>query len=178
MFKKIFIGLLFIIAGLIVVIATRPAEFRYSRSLTIAAPPQLLFEHANDLRKFQDWNPWSKVDPAAVITYAGPPSGVGAAYSWAGNKDVGEGTMTITESKPGERVTARMDFRKPFAAVNTVEFTFKPEGTGTVVTWSMHGPNTFMGKAIGLVADMDKMIGTQFEAGLASLKAIAEKAPQ
>ncbi len=178
MLIKILPGLAVLLVLLVVVIATRPGTFRYTRSLGIAAPPEMLFAHVNDLHEFQDWNPWSKIDPAAVMTYPGPASGVGSAYSWAGNNEVGEGTMTLVETKPGELVRARMDFRKPFAATNTVDFTFKPEGNHTVVTWSMYGPINFMGKAIGLFIDCDKMCGDQFTKGLATLKSLAETAPQ
>ena len=178
MFVNILLGLAVLLVLLVVVIATRPGTFRYTRSLGIAAPPEVLFAQTNDLHKFQDWNPWSKIDPAAVMTYSGPASGVGSAYSWAGNKEVGEGTMTLVETKPGELVRARMDFRKPFAATNTVDFTFKPEGKHTVVTWSMYGPNNFMGKAIGLFIDFDKMCGDQFTKGLATLKRLVEATPE
>ena len=178
MLIKLLIAPAILLVVLVVIIATRPGDFRYTRSATIAAAPELLFAQVNDLHKFQDWNPWSKIDPAAVMTYTGPASGVGSAYSWAGNKDVGEGTMTLVETKPGELVRARMDFRKPFAATITVDFTFKPEGNHTVVTWSMYGPNNFMGKAIGLFIDCDIMCGDQFTKGLATLKSLAETAPQ
>ena len=178
MLIKLLIAPAILLVVLVVIIATRPGDFSYTRSATIAAAPELLFAQVNDLHKFQDWNPWSKIDPAAVMTYTGPASGVGSAYSWAGNKDVGEGTMTLVETKPGELVRARMDFRKPFAATITVDFTLKPEGNHTVVTWSMYGRNNFMGKAIGLFIDCDKMCGDQFTKGLATLKSLAETAPQ
>ncbi|MDB6070615.1 MAG: Polyketide cyclase / dehydrase and lipid transport [Verrucomicrobiales bacterium] len=164
----------FLLVILLAAIATRPAAFRYTRSTTINAGSALLFDKINDLKKFQTWNPWASVDPSCKMTFEGPPAGVGSSYTWSGNKEVGEGTMTITESKPNELVRARMDFRKPFAATNTVEFTFDPDGAGTRVTWSMFGPNTFMGKAVGLFIDCDKMCGDQFSKGLASLKAESE----
>jgi carbon monoxide dehydrogenase subunit G len=109
-------------------------------------------------------------------TYEGPAAGQGAKYSWVGNKNVGEGRMTIEESRPNERIRIKLDFLKPFAATNTAEFTFKPQGEGTEITWSMHGDNNFMAKAIGLFMDMDKMIGGNFEQGLADIKSIAETA--
>jgi len=127
----------------------------------------------NDLHKFQAWNPWAKIDPASKITYTGPVSGVDAAYHWVGNAEVGEGSMTIIESKPGELVRARMDFLKPFAASYTAEFTLKPEADKTTVTWSLFGENDFMSKAVKLVMNVDKMCGDQFEKGLASLSEIA-----
>ena len=174
MIPKILLGLAVLIVILLVVIATRPTDFRYSRSATIAAPPAALFEQVNDLRKFQEWNPWAKVDPNAKMEYTGPATGVGSAYTWVGNADVGEGAMTIIETKPGELVKARMDFKKPMAATHIAEFTFKPEGANTVVTWSMSGKNNFMGKAFGLFLDCDKMVGDQFQKGLATLKTQSE----
>lgn len=170
MLKKIAIALAAVIAVLLIVIATRPADFHYSRSAIIAASPAVVFEQVNDLHKFQAWNPWAKIDPNAKGTFSGPPSGVGSAFSWAGNNDVGEGTMTLTESRPGELIRFRMDFRKPMAGTSTAEFTFKPDGDNTTVTWSMFGPNNFMGKAMSLVFDCEKMVGDQFSKGLESLK--------
>lgn len=175
MIKKILLGLAVVMAVLILLIATRPTDFRYSRSITIAAPPAVLFDQVNDLRKFQEWNPWAKVDPAAKIAYSGPATGVDSAYSWAGNSNVGEGKMTITESRPNELVQARMDFIKPMAATHTAEFTFKPEGNQTVVTWSMAGQNNFAGKAFGLFLDCEQMVGNEFSKGLAALKTLTEK---
>ncbi|MCI0541518.1 MAG: SRPBCC family protein [Verrucomicrobiales bacterium] len=147
----------------------QPAAFRVSRSSTIAASPATLFEQINDLHKFQTWNPWAKIDPASRITYTGPVSGVDAAYHWVGNAELGEGSMTIIESKPGELMRARMDFMKPFAASYTAEFTLKPEADKTTVTWSLFGENDFMSKAVKLIMNVDKMCGDQFEKGLAAL---------
>ncbi len=108
------------------------------------------------------------------VTFSGPPSGVGASYTWVGNKDVGEGRLGIIESQPSDLIRIKLEFLKPFAATNTAEFTFKPEGNATVVTWSMFGNKNFMSKVMGLVMNMDKMIGGQFEKGLADMKATAE----
>ena len=178
MIKKVLLGLVAVIVIFLAVAAMQPADFRISRSATIAAPPSALFEQINDLRKFQDWNPWAKFDPNAKTTYTGPPSGVGSAYSWAGNGEVGEGTMTITESRPGELVRAKMEFNKPMQATNIAEFTFKPEGDKTLMTWSMSGTNGLVAKAFGLLIDCDKMVGSEFEKGLAKLKSITETAPK
>jgi Polyketide cyclase / dehydrase and lipid transport len=178
MIKKVLLGLVAVIAIFLAVAAMQPADFRISRSATIAAPPSALFEQINDLLKFQDWNPWAKLDPNAKMTYTGPPSGVGSAYSWAGNGEVGEGTMTITESRPGELVRAKMEFNKPMQATNIAEFTFKPEGDKTLMTWSMSGTNGLVAKAFGLLIDCDKMVGSEFEKGLAKLKSITETAPK
>lgn len=169
MIKKIVLGLIAIIVVFLIVATMQPAAFRVSRSATIAASPAAVFEQINDLHKFQAWNPWAKMDPASKINYTGPVSGVNAAYHWVGNAEVGEGSMTIIESKPGELVRARMDFMKPFAATYTAEFTLKPEADKTTVTWSLFGENDFMSKAVKLVMNVDKMCGDQFEKGLKSL---------
>lgn len=174
MIKKLLVALALVIVVFAIVVALRPAEFRVERSATISAPPAVVFRHVNDLHLWQAWSPWAKLDPAAKITFEGPPAGTGAAFTWAGNKEVGEGKMTVTESRPGEFVRFKLDFKKPFEATNTAGFTFKPEGDQTVVTWSMSGTNNFMFKAVSLVVDCDKMIGGNFEKGLADLKSIAE----
>ncbi len=151
-----------------------PAEFRVARSATIAAPPPAVFAQVNDFHRWKAWNPWAKLDPAMKETYEGAPAGVGAVYSWLGNGKVGRGRMTLTESRPSELIRIRLEFWKPFAATNTAEFTFRPEGPRTVVTWSMAGKNTFAGKAMSIVIDMDRMIGGNFEQGLADMKAVVE----
>ena len=174
MIKIILVALAVIILVFVVVVVLQPADFRIARSATIAAPPAAVFEQVNDLHKFQTWNPWAKIDPTARNTFAGPSAGVGSSFSWAGNNDVGEGTMTVTGSQPGELVRFKMEFKKPFEATNTAEFTFKPEGDQTVVTWSMTGTNGFMGKAMSLIMNCDKMVGGSFEKGLADLKSLVE----
>ncbi len=174
MLKKILIGLTAVIAVFLIVAALQPADFRITRSATIAAPPAAVFERINDLHKWNDWSPWAKLDPNAKNTFEGPPAGVGAGMAWAGNSEVGEGRMTITESKPVELVRMKLEFIKPFAATNMTEFTLKPEGAQTAVTWSMSGTNGFMGKCMGLIMNCDKMVGGQFEKGFVNLKAIVE----
>ena len=176
MFKIILIALAVIIVVLPVVVALQPDEFRVSRSASMAAPPQIIFAQVDDLGKWEAWNPWQKVDPAMKLTFAGPPAGPGASYSWAGNKDVGEGRLTITESRPNDLVRIKLEFMKPFTATNTATFTFKPEGNKTAVTWSMEGRNNFFAKAIHLCMNMDKMVGGQFEKGLADMKSVVESA--
>ena len=169
---------LIILAALValfaVAVAMQPAEFRVSRSITIAAAPSTIFAQVNDLHKCQDWSPWAKIDPACKIAFEGPSAGTGAKFSWSGNDKVGEGRMTITDSGPNELVRMRLDFLRPFKATNTAEFTFQPEGNQTKVTWSMSGTRNFLFKAFGLFVNCDKMIGPDFEKGLASMKAIAE----
>ena len=178
MLAKILIALAVIILVLVVVISLRPADFRYTRSTSIAAPASAVFENVNDLHKWEAWSPWAKIDPAMKMTYDGPPSGVGASYSWSGNNEVGEGKSTIVESRAPESIRFKLEFVRPFAGTNDVEFTFKPEGAQTVVTWSMWGKCNFMSKAVGLFMDCEKMCGGQFEQGLASLKSLTEGPPK
>jgi carbon monoxide dehydrogenase subunit G len=178
MLMKVLVALGVIVAGTLVVVATRPTEFRVTRTARIAAPPAAVFAQVNDFRKWDAWNPWAKIDPAMKQSYEGSPAGVGAVYTWIGNSQVGEGRMTLTESRPNELIRIKMEFFKPFAATSSAEFTFKPEGDQTVVTWSMEGRNNFMAKAVHLVMNMDRMIGGQFEKGLTQMKAVAEAAPK
>lgn len=159
---------------LVVAIHLRPNEFRISRSATMAAPPARVFEQVNDFHLWEAWSPWAKRDPAARQSFEGPSSGTGAAFGWDGNSEVGAGKMTVTESVPNERIRIRLEFLRPFKATNAAEFDFKPEGNQTAVTWSMSGQHTFLFKAMGLIMNMDKMVGGDFEKGLASMKAIVE----
>jgi hypothetical protein len=174
MLKITLISLAVVVVVFIVVVATQPKGFRVARSTTMSAPPPAVFAVVNDFHKWEAWNPWGKIDPAMKQTYAGAPSGVGAIYTWAGNKEVGEGRMAIVESRPSDLIRVKLEFFKPFAATNTAEFTFKPQGNQTSVTWSMFGEKNFMAKAIHLFVSMDKMIGGQFEKGLADMKTVAE----
>ena len=178
MLKFILIGLAVIIVVLAVVVAMQPDDFRVTRSATVSAPAAVVFAQVNDLHKWEARNPWQKKDPAMKLTFDGPPAGPGASYSWAGNNEVGEGRLTITESRPGELVRLKLEFMKPFAATNTADFTFKPEGDKTAVTWSMEGKNNYLAKALHLVMNMDKMVGGEFEKGLADMKVAAEAAPK
>lgn len=159
----------------LVVVALQPSDFKIERSATMRAPAPAAFAQVNDFQNWRAWSPWEKVDPALKRQYEGPKAGTGAVYAWQGNKDVGEGRMTITESRPGERVGIKLEFFKPFAATNAAEFTFKPAGDGTAVTWSMTGQNNFLSKAMCLFIDMDKMVGGMFEQGLAQMKSVVEK---
>ena len=162
----------------VVVVAMQPSEFRITRSRTISAPAADVFAQVNDLHHWEAWSPWAKIDPAMKQLYEGAPAGTGASYSWFGNNKVGEGRMTITESQPSEVVTIRLEFKKPFTATNTAEFTFKPDDQKTVVTCTMTGKKNFMFKAFGLFMSMDKMLGSEFEKGLAQMKAVVEAAPK
>lgn len=174
MFKFILIGLAVAVVLFLIVVAMQPSKFRIVRSATIAAPPEAVFEQVNNFRKWRAWSPWEKKDPALKRSYEGPAAGPGSVYSWVGNKEVGEGRMTLTESRPGEFVRIKLEFFKPFAATNATEFSFEPKGDQTVVTWAMNGKNNFACKAFCMFVDMDKMVGSDFEKGLAAIKAIAE----
>lgn len=178
MLKKILIGLAVIVAVFIGVVAMQPSEFHIARTATISAPTPAIFAQVNDFRKWEAWSPYEKRDPAMKKSYEGATSGTGAIYSWAGNNDVGEGSTTILESRPNELITIKLEFVRPFAATNTAEFTFEPAGDQTVVTWSLTGKNNFISKAICLFINMDKMVGGDFEKGLAQLKSVVEAAPK
>jgi len=158
----------------LVVVALQPSDFRIERSATIRAPAIAPYTQVNDFHNWRAWSPWEKVDPALKRSYEGPKAGTGAVYAWAGNKDVGEGRMTITDSRPGEVVRIKLEFFKPFAATNTAEFSFKPTGDTTAVTWTMTGQNNFLSKAICLFVNMDNMVGGMFEQGLAQMKSVVE----
>jgi hypothetical protein len=176
MLKKILIALVVIVIVFVIVVALQPTDFRITRSATIAASPEAVFAQVNDLHKWDAWSPWAKLDPAMKQTHEGAAAGVGAIYSWDGNSDVGAGRMTITETRTNEAVLIKLEFFKPMAAVSDTEFMFKPEGNQTTVTWTMSGKNNFVSRAFCLFMNMDKMVGGDFEKGLASLKTIAEVA--
>lgn len=174
MITYLLVGLAVAVIAFGIVVSLQPSGFSVTRSTTIAAPPEAVFPRVNDLRNWDAWSPWAKLDPNAKITFEGPAAGVGAAFAWSGNNKVGEGRMAITESCPNELVRLKLDFLKPMKATNAAEFTFKPEGSQTVVTWTMSGKNNFIGKAFGLVVNCDKMVSGDFEKGLAQMKSIAE----
>jgi uncharacterized protein YndB with AHSA1/START domain len=153
-----------------VYVSTRPAAFRIARSLTIPASPATLHAMIRDLKRWEAWSPWDKIDPKLQRTYEGAAEGVGATYRWLGNKNVGEGHMTITDVEPDARVTLDLEFLKPFPARNVTTFTLTPAGEGTEVTWSMEGNNNFVAKAFGVFMNMDKMVGKDFEKGLAAMR--------
>jgi hypothetical protein len=178
MLEIILISLAVIIVVFILIVALQPKVFRVARSATISAAPSAVFAQVNDFHKWEGWNPWGKIDPAMKNTYEGAPAGVGAIYTWAGNNEVGEGRMTITESRLSDLIRINLEFFKPFAATNTAQFTFKPDGSQTVATWSMTGEKNFMAKAVQLFMSMDRMIGGQFEKGLAAIKSIVEATPK
>jgi len=178
MLKKILIAIAAIVVVFVAVVAMQPSEFRIVRSATISAPAPAVFAQVNDFHNWEAWSPWAKLDPAAKTTFEGPSAGTGAIFRWAGNDKIGEGSMTITESRPSDLIRIKLEFLKPFAAINTTEFTFKPEGNQTAVTWSMAGKNNFIAKAVCLFMNMDKAVGGQFEKGLVNMKWVVEAAPK
>ncbi len=163
-----------IVLVFVVVVASQPADFRVVRSAAVAAPAAEVFAQVNDFHNWNAWSPWAKIDPDMKLTYAGAPAGTGAIYSWLGNSKVGEGTMTILDSKPSELIRINLEFRKPFKATNITEFSFKSDGEKTVVTWTMTGHKNFFFKAFGLFMNMDKLVGGDFEKGLSAMKAVVE----
>lgn len=163
-----------IVVALLAYAATRPDTFRIARSTTIDAPPESIFPLIDDFRRWAAWSPYEKLDPNMTRSFSGAPSGRGAVYEWNGNKNIGQGRIEVTESRPHEKVVLKLDFFRPFEAHNVAEFTLEPQGGATRVTWAMHGPNRFMSKLMGLCMNFDRMVGGQFEEGLANLKARAE----
>ena len=174
MLMKIVAALAVIVIGFVAFVATRPSEYRVARTVTMTAPASAAFAQVNDFHRWGAWNPWAKLDPTMKQTNEGAPAGPGAVYTWAGNTQVGAGRMTMTESRPNELVRINLEFLKPFAATSIAEFTFRPEGDRTAVTWSMVGQANFIAKIVHLFVDMDTMIGGNFERGLADMKSIVE----
>ncbi|MES2068812.1 MAG: SRPBCC family protein [Pseudomonadota bacterium] len=179
MFKTIAIGVAVLLATVLGIAASRPDTFRVQRTASIKAPPEKIFALINDYHSWAAWSPYEKLDPAMKRNFSGSASGEGSVYEWDGSGQAGAGRMEITESSPSSRILIKLDFIKPFEGHNVAEFTLQPQGDSTTVTWGMYGPSPYIAKLMGLFFDMDSMIGKDFEAGLASLKAATEKrAPQ
>ena len=177
MLKKIGLAVLGLIAAVLVIIALQPTSYKVVRSTQIAAPPAEVHALINDFHKWDGWSPWAKLDPNMKTTYSGSTAGTGAIYHWSSTQDdVGEGQMTITQSVPAERVTINLEFLKPIESTSLTEFTVKPAAGGCTVEWSMNGENNFMAKGFMLaMGGMDKVVGGDFDKGLAQMKALAEK---
>lgn len=174
MWKAILAALAAGVAAVLVAASTRPDVFRVERSARMQAPPEAIHPLIEDFHRWGPWSPYEKRDPAMKRSYGGSPRGAGATYAWEGNADIGKGRMAIVESRAPSKVALTLDFEEPFEAHNLVEFTLEPDGGATRVTWAMHGPSSFLSKLVGLFLDMDAMVGRDFEAGLASLKALVE----
>ncbi|AXQ30119.1 polyketide cyclase [Solimonas sp. K1W22B-7] len=177
MIKKILIALALAIAALLGYAATQPDIFRVERSTVVQAPAEQIYPLIADFHRWTQWSPYEKLDPALKRTYGGAESGLGASYAWEGDKNVGSGRMEITEATAPSKIGIKLDFMVPFEAHNQAEFTLQPEGSGTRVSWAMHGPANFMSKLMGTLFNMDKMVGGDFEKGLATLKSVAEATP-
>jgi len=175
MLKKIALAIVVLIAALLIYAATRPDTFRVERTASMKAPPEKVYAVLSDFQKWGAWSPWEKKDPAMKRTFGSTTSGNGAKYAWEGNSEVGKGSMEIVETAPPSRLKLRLDFSEPFEAHNIVEYTLTPQGETTNVNWVLHGPMPYISKVISIFCDMDAMIGKDFEAGLANLKAVVEK---
>ena len=175
MWIKILAALAVVVGVFCIVAAKQPDEFSVMRSTTIAASPAAVFAEVNNLHRWEAWSPWAKLDPNAQSSFEGPKEGKGAIMRWAGNYKVGAGSMTVVESVPSKKVKFRLDFLKPLPGINTAEFTFTPKAKQTEVIWSMQGQQNFIGKAMGLIFNCQKMVGEQFEKGLADLKTVVEQ---
>lgn len=175
MWMLIALGLLVVLAALVLVAAVRPPAFTIERSQEMACPPARAFAFVNSFRAWSGWSPWEQVDPQMQRTYGGAEAGVGATYAWSGNKKAGQGSMTITASEPGQRIAIALVFTAPWKATNTTEFRFSvaPNG-GAIVRWQMTGENPFFFRLMGLFFNMDKLVGKDFEKGLAAMKQLAE----
>lgn len=161
------------IAAILIVAATRPDDFRIARTATINAPAERIFPLINDLQSFKLWSPFEK-DPAMRRDISMPSAGKGATYAWNGDRQVGSGHMTITDSSAPSQVKIDLEMLTPFAASNKVEFNLVPRGSGTELTWAMAGRSPFMMKVMGVFFSSDKMVGGEFEKGLANLKRMTE----
>ena len=165
-----------VLIGLVLAIAqSRPNEFTVQRTVRIAAPPERIYPDIVDFHRWPGWSPWERMDPAMQKTYTGAASGRGAVYEWAGNSKVGQGRMEITDATAPTSVTVKLDFMKPFETHNTARFTLVPAGESTDVTWSMFGSSPLMIKLMSVFFNMDKLVGKDFERGLATLKTLAER---
>ncbi|MBX3297939.1 MAG: SRPBCC family protein [Acidobacteria bacterium] len=170
----IVIALVLTAAVLLIVVAMQPDQFTVTRTSIIRSSPDAVFARINDFRQWPSWSPWEDLDPAMKRTYTGPESGTGSSYAWLGDDKVGEGRMTITESHAPGHIKIDLEFIKPMASSNITEFTFKPDGENTNVSWTMSGKKNFMMKAFCLIMDIDALIGADFEKGLAKLKTVSE----
>lgn len=166
--------LLLAIAVVLMLAAMRADQFSVSRKISVRATPEKIFPMINDFHRWVDWSPYEKIDADLKRGYAGAASGVGAAYTWEGQK-TGQGSMDIVESVPPSRIAIKLEFTKPVRASNIATFELAPKGDSTEVTWSMSGPTPYLFKIVHVFINMDHMVGKDFETGLANLKALAER---
>ena len=175
MIKTIALLIVVVLAAVLGYAATKPDTFRVQRTVSIKAAPEKIIAQIDNFHNWTAWSPYEKRDPTMKRSYSGADSGVGAVYAWDGSSEVGSGRMEITEVSPSSKVAIKLDFIKPLEGHNIAEFTVEPQGDSNTVTWAMYGPSPFISKVMGLFFNMDHMIGKDFEAGLANLKAVAEK---
>jgi len=175
MFKKILLALLVLIGAFVVYVALQPDDYRVERTVTMAAPVDKVFANVNDLRKWEAWSPWAKLDPDAKVAFEGPEAGKGSAMSWDGDDKVGAGKMTIDESEPGKAINIDVTFTRPFEGSTNSDFSFAPKGDQTDVTWSMHGTQGFTEKAFSVIFGGVGMMGDSIEKGLSQLKSVVEQ---
>ena len=173
------IGIILLLAILAAVAAlayatTTPDDFSVQRVTEIGAAPDTIFPLLDDFQRWPEWSPWEGRDPAMKRAYTGAPAGQGAVYAWRGNRNVGAGRMQIIETSPPLRLVIDLHFLKPFEARNKTEFHLEPAGAATRVTWRMQGRANPVMKTMGMFMDMDRMIGRDFETGLANLKRVSE----
>jgi hypothetical protein len=179
MLLPIILGVLAVgVLAFVAVVASKPSIFRVERSATISAPADTVFDLVNDFHHWEQWSPWAKIDPNVKMTFEGSPKGVGAVQRWEGNSKVGAGSATIIESQQDSIVKIRLEFLRPFKSTNIAEFVFQPQADQTRVTWTMSGKAGFMAKAFAMFVDCEKMVGKDFEKGLAQMKAVSEKSAQ
>ncbi len=175
MIKKILLVLALALVTVLILAVFRPDTMVVERSATMAAPPSAVFSVVNDFSRWNEWSPWAKLDPEMKTSLEGPKTGVGAIYRWSGNTEVGEGSTTLVESVPNEKVAMKLAFVRPFPGESDVQLSFTPEGGGTKVTWAMQSPQPYIGKLMGIFMDCEKMCGDSFLEGLANLKQVVEK---
>jgi uncharacterized protein YndB with AHSA1/START domain len=170
------VALIIVLLGVVLgIAASKPDEFTVRRSMRMRATPEKIFPQINDFHNWAAWSPWEKMDATMTKTFSGAPNGRGAVYEWEGNSKVGKGRMEITDASAPRKVVIALDFMRPFRANNRTEFTLEPQGDSTDVTWAMRGASPFITKVMSVFMNMDKMIGRDFEAGLANIKANAER---
>ena len=175
MLKIVLAAVVLAIAAVLVVAAFKPDTFKVQRRAVIKAPPEKIYPLLSDFQRWGAWSPWEKKDPSMKRSFGGPKEGKGSTYAWDGDKNVGQGRMEIVEATAPSKVALKLDFVKPFEAHNTVQFDLIPKGELTEVVWDMQGPVPYVGKIMHVFVNMDRMVGADFEAGLANLKPVAEK---
>jgi uncharacterized protein YndB with AHSA1/START domain len=172
--KTIVVVIAVLVAGVLLLAATRPSTFQVERSITIQAKPETVFMLIDDLHIWPRWSPQDLLNPKMKRTYGGRDTGVGATSDWSGPRGAGKGRMVITDSTAPKLIVVKADWEKPFSLQNINRFTLEPDGAGTKLTWSLRGQNVYVMKLMGVFIDMDRKMGDHLELGLSNLKAIAE----